>query len=59
VVAIIEFCRPSRYPSTSVRKATRTAEAVVHVQEAYNALADWYAHPDMGNGRKPYRIAPI
>src|SRR5262249_51535003 len=31
-------------------KRTRTAEGLIHVSQAYNALADWFSSPDMGNG---------
>jgi len=51
VVAIIGILSAVAIPQyVKYVKRTRTAEAVIHVQQAYNALADWYAHPDMGNG---------
>jgi prepilin-type N-terminal cleavage/methylation domain-containing protein len=51
VVAIIGILAAIAIPQyVKYVKRTRTAEAVTHVQQAYNALADWYAHPDLGNG---------
>ena len=52
VVAIIGILAAIAIPNyIKYVKRTRTAEAVIHVQQAYNALADWYAHPDLGNGK--------
>jgi prepilin-type N-terminal cleavage/methylation domain-containing protein len=52
VVAIIGILAAIAIPQyVKYVKRTRTAEAVIHVQQAYNALADWYAHPDLGNGK--------
>ncbi len=51
VVAIIGILAAIAVPQyVKYVKRSRTAEALNHVQQAYNALADWYASPDMGNG---------
>ena len=52
VVAIIGILAAIAIPQyVKYVKRSRTAEALNHVQQAYNALADWYANPDLGNGR--------
>ena len=51
VVAIIGILAAIAIPQyVKYVKRSRTAEALNHVQQAYNALADWYANPDLGNG---------
>jgi len=51
-VAIIGILAANAIPQyVKYVKRSRTAEALIHVQQAYNALADWYSNPDMGNGR--------
>ena len=52
VVAIIGILAAIAIPQyVKYVKRSRTAEALNHVQAAYNALADWYANPDLGNGK--------
>lgn len=52
VVAIIGILAAIAIPQyIKYVKRSRTAEALNHVQQAYNALADWYANPDLGNAR--------
>ena len=52
VVAIIGILAAIAIPQyVKYVKRSRTAEALNHVQQAYNALADWYSNPDLGNGR--------
>jgi prepilin-type N-terminal cleavage/methylation domain-containing protein len=52
VVAIIGILAAIAIPQyVKYVKRSRTAEALNHVQGAYNALADWYANPDLGNGK--------
>ena len=51
VVAIIGILAAIAIPQyVKYVKRSRTAEALNHVQAAYNSLADWYANPDLGNG---------
>src|SRR6185295_8757317 len=60
VVAIIGILAAVAIPEyIKYVKRTRTAEAVTHVQQAYNALADWYAHPDLGNGHAIQDLADL
>ena len=52
VVAIIGILAAIAIPQyVKYVKRSRTAEALNHVQAAYNSLADWYANPDLGNGK--------
>ncbi len=51
VVAIIGILAAIAIPQyVKYTRRSRTAEALNHVQQAYNALGDWYASPDLGNG---------
>ncbi len=51
VVAIIGILAAIAIPQyIKYVKRSRTAEALDHVKMVYNALADWYANPDLGNG---------
>jgi prepilin-type N-terminal cleavage/methylation domain-containing protein len=51
VVAIIGILAAIAVPQyIKYVKRARTAEGLVHVQQAYNALTDWFASPDMGDG---------
>jgi len=51
VVAIIGILAAIAIPQyVKYVKRSRTAESLNHVQQMYNALADWYANPDLGNG---------
>ena len=51
VVAIIGILAAIAIPQyIKYVKRSRTAEALNHVKMVYNALADWYANPDLGNG---------
>jgi prepilin-type N-terminal cleavage/methylation domain-containing protein len=51
VVAVIGILAAIAIPQyVKYVKRARTAEALTHVQTAYNALADWYANPSLGNG---------
>lgn len=52
VVAIIGILAAIAIPQyVKYVKRARTAEALNHVQAAYDALADWNANPDLGDGR--------
>ena len=60
VVAIIGILAAIAIPQyVKYVKRSRTAEALTHVQMAYNALADWYASPDMGNGTPLQNMADL
>ncbi|HLB95089.1 MAG TPA: prepilin-type N-terminal cleavage/methylation domain-containing protein [Nitrospiria bacterium] len=51
VVAIIGILAAIAIPQyIKYVKRSRTSEALSHAQSAYNALADWYVNPDLGNG---------
>jgi prepilin-type N-terminal cleavage/methylation domain-containing protein len=51
VVAIIGILAAIAIPQyIKYVKRSRTAEALDHVKMIYNALADWYSNPDLGNG---------
>jgi type IV pilus assembly protein PilA len=51
VVAIIGILAGIAIPQyVKYVKRARTAEGLTHVGQAYNALADWFASPDLGNG---------
>jgi prepilin-type N-terminal cleavage/methylation domain-containing protein len=60
VVAIIGILAAIAIPQyVKYVKRSRTAEALTHVQMAYNALADWYSSPDMGNGTAIQNMADL
>ena len=51
VVAIIGILAAIAIPQyIKYVKRSRTSEALSHTKKVYDALADWYANPDLGNG---------